>query len=73
MAVKMPVSDLARACVVEPEDEWPDEMFIIARCGDHTKRVPITKDHYYGVGSHGAPITGQWLLGVIDRLRQWKP
>lgn len=72
--VKMPASQLSRAITHEREQIWPDRMAITAtwREGDVTvtKAVEITADQFFGNGVHGAPITGEWLAGAIDRLRK---
>ena len=67
----MPVSDLSRAMAQEPSREWPvDGMFIVAQWGKKKRVIEITSDQFFGHGVHSAPMSGQWLIGAIDRLRK---
>lgn len=66
--IDMPISDTDRAMSSEPDADWPDEIAIVATKGKKRKRIVISKDHYYGTGSFGAPMNGQWLIFQIGQL-----
>ena len=70
MALEMPKSDTERARNIEPNTDWPDLVEIVAHKGKKKDRVIITKDHYFGNGSYGAPINGQWIIFQIEQLRK---
>lgn len=70
MAVEMPAPDLSRAISHERGEEWPDEIAIVAKFGKNQKRLVIPKDQFFGNGNFGAPISGDWLVSAIDRLRK---
>ena len=70
MPVEMPVPELSRAIRHEREQEWPDALEIKATFGKKTKALIITKDQFFGTGNYGAPISGDWLISAIDRLRR---
>ena len=66
----MPQSDTERARSIEPNTDWPDLVEIVAHKGKKKHRVIITKEHYFGMVPHGAPITGQWLIFQLEQLRK---
>ena len=70
MTVEIPQGDLARTTSLERDREWPDSICLMARRGKKSKMVEITKEQYYGTGNHGAPMSGDWLLMQIDKLRR---
>lgn len=70
--VDMPVPDLDRARTVEREEGWPDELGIYAKVGKKRIEMVIPAEQFFGKGTFHAPITGQWLIGAIDRLRRQK-
>lgn len=78
MSITMPSGDLARCVTHEPSDEWPSIIEIVAyfnkgggRRGKR-KSVQISADEFFGRGSHGAPMTGEQLIGIVERLRRQK-
>lgn len=77
MAPKMPVSDLSRAIAHEQEQEWPDSIAIVATWKDGDKTTTVTReipaDQFFGNGAFGAPISGQWFIATIDRMRKMVP
>ena len=69
--------DLARCKVHEPNDDWPDKIEVRAiwmpANGVGRPKVKITHidaDQFFGRGHHGAPMSGDQLIGVIERLRK---
>lgn len=69
----MPASDLSRAKVSEPAQNFPDELTVVARWGKQELAFIITKEEFFGLGAQGAPITGDTILQRINVLRQRKP
>ena len=71
--VEMPPSDLSRARSTEPSQDWPDKIIIVAHWGRDSRHIEITKDEFFGLGYHGAPITGDQIFGKIKNLIKNKP
>lgn len=73
MTVSMPVGDLARAVNHEANSEWPSSIEIVAYFGENkrkSKRMTISADQFFGRGGFNAPLTGDQLIGMVDRLRR---
>lgn len=78
MALQMPDSDLSRATSHEREQDWPDEMRVVAQWTlpggkRKSKHFIISRDEFFGLRQFGAPISGDQLLHRIDNLRRTKP
>ena len=78
MAIELPVSDLSRAKVSDPSKAWPDELRIVAQWTlpngkRKSKAVIISKEEYFGIGRHGAPMNGDQLMQKIEALRKGGP
>lgn len=73
MAIEMPPSDLSRAKTNEREQDWPDDLRIVAKWGQKTRTVVLTADEFFGRGIHGAPMTADSLFHRINTLRKSKP
>lgn len=74
MAIDMPDSDLSRAKSSERARDWPMEMRIVAQWApNRAKSFVITRDEYFGIGIHGAPMNGDQLMQKIENLRRAKP
>lgn len=66
---------LARCVTHEPSSQWPDLIEIVAmwkprQGGIRGKRksVRISAEQYFG--ATGAPMSGEQLLSIIERLRK---
>lgn len=70
--IEIPKSQLAGAIVHEREDDWPQELRIIAKVGNKTFSETIPKDQFFGRNNFGAPMTGDQVLQIINRLRRKK-
>lgn len=76
MAVNMPGTlsgDLARCKTEEADDTWPTTIEIVAYWGEGRRKrrsVEIPADQFFGRGGHGAPMSGDHLIGMIDQLRR---
>lgn len=74
MAIHLPQGDLARAITHESDETWPTMIEIVAYWGDGRKgkrrSIEIPADQFFGRAAHGAPLNGDQLIGMIDRLRK---
>lgn len=77
MTVHLPQGDLARCVTHEPDESWPTMIEIVAYWGKDRKgrrrSVGISADQFFGRGAYGAPVTGDQLIGMVDRLRRQGP
>ena len=71
--------DLARVISHEPSESWPSVIEIVAywtkgegRRG-RRRSFMIEADQFFGRGRYGAPISGEQLIGMIDKLRKQGP
>lgn len=75
---QVPENQLNRTTVHERERDWPDEIRVVAQWTlPNGKRKAthfiLTRDEYFGLGSHGAPLNGDRLMHRIETLRRTKP
>ena len=68
--------DLSRAICHEPDDSWPTVLEIVCYWSkDGTRKgrrrsIEISADQFFGRHGYGAPMTGEQLFQMIDRLRR---
>lgn len=67
--------DLSRVISTESDDSYPTLIEITAywkHAGRRGKvrRMQISADQFFGRGAYGAPMSGEQLIGMIDRLRK---
>ena len=70
--------DLARTTNHEPSDEWPSIIEIVAYWGKDGRKgrrrsVEISADRFFGRGQFGAPMGGNEIIGMVDKLRRGGP
>lgn len=73
--ISIPTGDLARAKTHESDDTWPTMIEIVAYWGEgrrKRKSIQIPADQFFGRGQYGAPISGDQLIGMVERLRKQK-
>lgn len=72
--VQMPQGDLARAITHEADESWPTMIEVVAYWGEGRKgkrrSIEIPADQFFGRGSHGAPMSGDQLINMVERLRR---
>lgn len=78
MPIDTPLSDLSRARSNEPNERFPTSValavtWIDAAGNRHTRRLDIGADQFFGRGQFGAPITGDWMIQAIERMRREGP
>ncbi len=77
MAISVPTGnllhgDLARVKSQELDDSWPEIIEIVAYWGPgrrKRKAIAISADQFFGRNGFNAPITGDQLTLIINRLR----
>lgn len=78
MRDNLPSGDLARCVTNEPDESWPAMIEIVAYWGESGRKgkrtsITIASDQFYGRGIYGAPMSGDVLLGMVERLRRAGP
>ena len=74
--VDLPAGDLARVKSSEMDTSWPTMIEIVAYFGNDGRRgkrrsVQISAAQFFGTGDgYNAPLTGDALIGIVDRLRR---
>ena len=71
--------DLARVTSHNPSEDWPTHLEVTAiwakdggRKGRRRSLV-IDADQFFGRGRFGAPMLGEQLIGMVERLRKQGP
>lgn len=76
-AFRQPAGDLARCKTIESDDSWPTMIEVVAYWGDGRKgrrrSVEIPADQFFGRGTYGAPVSGEHLINLVDKLRRDGP
>lgn len=76
MPITIPAGDLARAITHEADESWPTMIEVVAYWGEGRKgkrrSIEIAADQFFGRGQYGAPISGDQLIGMVERLRRGK-
>lgn len=74
MTAQMPSGDLARCKTHEPDEAWPTMIEVVAYFGNgrrgKRKAIQIPADQFFGRGGYGAPLSGDQLIGMVERLRR---
>jgi hypothetical protein len=74
----LPSGDLARVTTNEANDEWPTLIEIVAYFppgeGRKGKRrsIEIPADQFFGRKGYGAPMSGNQVIEMIEKLRRGK-
>jgi len=76
MPIEIPSDgDLARCVTHDPDNAWPESIEIVAYFRKPNSRrgkrvsIKISGEEFFGLTT-GAPMTGDQLLGAVDRLRR---
>jgi hypothetical protein len=69
--------DLARATTREANDEWPALIEIVAYFGPEGRKgkrrsIEIPADQFFGRKGYGAPLSGNQIIEMIEKLRRSK-
>ncbi len=78
MAIDLPKSDLSRSVQHEDDRIWPHEVKIAVHWRDSLGRIyvkteVISASQFFGIGTYGAPMTGDFVISLIDRMRRAGP
>lgn len=78
MPIDAPVSDTARGIQHDSDQTWPHTVKIAIHWQDKHGRVSIrseviSAEQFFGHGSYGAPMSGDWLISFIERMRKAGP
>jgi hypothetical protein len=74
----MPTSDTSRTQSIEPDQSWPEVVEVRLQWRLPSGRVmatikQITADEFFGRGKIGAPLNGDAIVSMIERLRREGP
>jgi hypothetical protein len=77
VTIQVPQGALATAKCHEASDEWPTLIEIVAYFGTDGRKgrrrsIEIPADQWFGRGAYGAPLSGNALIGMVERLRKAK-
>ena len=62
--------DLARVKSIDLDDSWPKKIEIAAYFADgKRKSIEISSEKFYGRGEYGAPMSGDELIFLINKIR----
>lgn len=71
--------DLSRTITHESDESWPTMIEVVAywsrgqgRRG-RRRSITVSADQFFGRNGHGAPISGDQLLGMVQQLRRNGP
>jgi len=72
---QQPAGDLARVESHEANDEWPTLIEVVAYFGPEGRKgkrrsIEIPADQFFGRKGYGAPLSGNQLIAMIDKLRR---
>ncbi len=67
--------DLANVVSQEADEEWPTMIEVVAYFGKDGRKgkrrsIEIPADQFFGHGNYGAPLSGDQLIGMVQRLRR---
>lgn len=77
--IPIPRGDLDRAPVSEPEQTWPSLVEVVcywSKDGSRKGRrrsIEIDADQFFGRGKFGAPLPGEAVISMVERLRKMGP
>lgn len=74
----IPEPETSRAQSSEPDQTWPEVVEVRLQWRLPSGRVmatikQITADEFFGRGKHGAPLPGDALISMVERLRREGP
>lgn len=71
--------DLTRLKSHEPSEEWPKLIELVCywdtprKLKGRRRSIEIDADQFFGRGRFGAPMSGDQLIGMVERLRKQGP
>ena len=78
MAIETPKSDLSRTKNQESDQIWPHQVKISIYWRDDRGRVTVGSEiisaaQFFGNDGFGAPLTGDFVISLIERMRRAGP
>lgn len=80
MPITEPSGDLARVKSHDPSQDWPTLVEIVCYWGPkeaprkgRRRSAEVDADQFFGRGRFGAPMSGEQLIGIVERLRRQGP
>lgn len=78
MPIDIPQSDLARSIQHNADESWPKSVKIQVRWDGPDGRPlirteTISSDQFFGHGQYGAPLQGEAIVAMIERMRKAGP
>jgi len=78
MAIDIQKSDTERSIQHDPNMDWPESVHIqLCWRGNNgsilTSTESISADQFFGRGAYGAPLSGEYLIQAIERMRRAGP
>ncbi len=75
MPLHTPEGALATAKCHEANEDWPTLIEIVAYFGAEGRKgkrrsIEIAADEFFGRGVYGAPLSGDRLIAMVERLRK---
>jgi hypothetical protein len=74
MSIRPQEGALATAKTHEPSNEWPTLIEVVAYWGEgrrgRRRSIAISADQFFGRGAYGAPMSGDQIVAMVDRLRR---
>jgi hypothetical protein len=76
--IDSPVSDTSRATMHEADRTWPHSVKIAVHWRDEFGRTTvrtevISSEQFFGLGKFGAPLSGDHVISLIERMRRAGP
>lgn len=71
--------DLTRVKNHDPDESWPSLIEIVAYFGPPDnprkgkyRRIEIPADQFFGFGAFGAPLSGDAIVAMVNKIRRAK-
>lgn len=67
--------DLSKTTTLEADESWPALIEVVAYFGPEGRKgkrrsIEITGDAFFGRNGHGAPMSGEQVIAMVERLRR---
>lgn len=78
MPIESPISDTTRTRNHEADRTWPESVKIAVHWKNEAGRLFIKTEmisaaQFFGMGNYGAPLSGEAIIQMIERMRREGP